>query len=221
MWLKNSTQLDIHFLLLCFPARSELADKVKQILNREFEIEVNRQQAEIEEIENNIAKVQQNLLMLRYVVTRYVYSKVKYSYTFNTRIPTNLIPQFKILKGNVGGSQQPVIHPAVKQMIGKRPKSTEETVSPTPPKQDSCNLPTSEKLKVPRYIPPNIPETLVQGPIRGERHCIKKKLVIGNVSRWIPIAERVGNHTHRWMVSFYIGISWAIYKRWFDVFSFI
>ena len=57
-------------------ARLELTEKVKRILNKQFEIEVSRQQTEIEEIENSILKVQKNLLFLRYAATRSFYAKV-------------------------------------------------------------------------------------------------------------------------------------------------
>ena len=97
---------------------------------------------------------------------------------------------------NSTGTTQPVIHPAIKSHIGKKPKENGEK----PEEAVSNQFPTSEALKVPRYIPPKIPETIVGAPIRGERYCIKKKLIIGNVSKWIQVSERDDGATHKWMV---------------------
>lgn len=100
-----------------------------------------------------------------------------------------------------GSSSQPVIHPSVKKLIGKSPafdKQEEEkddkiTTSPV----QEC---VSENVKVPRYVPPLLPGPVIAAPIRGEHLCLKKKLVIGNVSRWIPVSERDDSASHKWMV---------------------
>ena len=57
-----------------FLARLDLAHKVSRILTKQLEIEVERQQSEIAEIEQSILKVQQNLLLLRYVAARSYYT---------------------------------------------------------------------------------------------------------------------------------------------------
>lgn len=55
-------------------------------------------------------------------------------------------------------------------------------------------------IKLPRYIPPALPERVIAGPVRGELHWVKKKLIVGNISRWIPVAERDDTASHKWMV---------------------
>ena len=55
-------------------ARSELGEKVKNILINQFEIEFNRQRNEILEIDDSILRVQQKLQVLRYIAARTFYS---------------------------------------------------------------------------------------------------------------------------------------------------
>ena len=78
-FFKTQLYLIFHFTV---SARSELTEKVKRILNKQFEIEMNQQQSELEEIENNIVKVQENLLLLRSVATTSFYSKVDHALIF-------------------------------------------------------------------------------------------------------------------------------------------
>ena len=94
--------------------------------------------------------------------------------------------------------------------MGKRPReelpasSSFQSSSEAAQPQVNEQLPTTEILKVPRYIPPNLPpEKVVSEPIRGGRYCVKKKIVIGNVSRWIPVSERDDSASHKWMVLCY------------------
>ena len=58
----------------------------------------------------------------------------------------------------------------------------------------------SEPQKIPRYIPPKLPDGIVAVPVRREHQCLKKKLIIGNVSKWIPVSERDDSASHKWMV---------------------
>lgn len=104
-------------------------------------------------------------------------------------------------------SSQPVIHPSVKKLIGKSPafeKLEEEQEQEKKEKDKITTSPVqecvSENVKVPRYVPPLLPGPVIAAPIRGEHLCLKKKLVIGNVSRWIPVSERDDSASHKWMV---------------------
>ena len=119
---------------------------------------------------------------------------------------TNTVPSGDALS-------EPTIHPAVKKVIGKRPlgvqpcnhaeipESTAETSQEegdSPATQEE--LKSSTGIKVPRYVPPKLPEVIAAVPVRGEHRCSRKKLHIGNVSKWIPVSERTDNSSHRWMV---------------------
>lgn len=105
---------------------------------------------------------------------------------------------------------QPVIHPAVKKLVGKRAVGNAEcaqTEHPTVCLENSNEtLTKSIEVKVPRYIPPQLPERVLAAPVRGE-HCYqKKKIIVGNVSKWIPVCDRDDSASHKWMVSFFFPI---------------
>ncbi|KAI9553776.1 hypothetical protein GHT06_019040 [Daphnia sinensis] len=171
-------------------AKTRLGERVKHILTTHFESEGNRQHAEIIEIDKSISRVQQKLQILRYIANRSFFS-----------------PKTLQISGTSLTSQS-TIHPTLKNMLGKRPTKTLlecPNISPSvEPAEEVAgnqgNLPTSESIKVPRYIPPKLPERIVATPVRGELHCMKKKLIIGNISRWIPVSERDDTASHKWMV---------------------
>ena len=103
-------------------------------------------------------------------------------------------------------ASQTTMHPAVKNMLGKRPVKMADFINVSVGQteevsRNSANSPTIESLKIPRYIPPKLPDRIVAAPVRGELHCLKKKLIIGNVSRWIPVSERDDTASHKWMVT--------------------
>ncbi|CAG2066367.1 unnamed protein product, partial [Timema podura] len=57
--------------------------------------------------------------------------------------------------------------------------------------------------KVPRYIPPRPSEHNIETQIglsRNFRNKIKQRLVLGNISKWIPIDSREDEASHKWMV---------------------
>nr|CAD7435622.1 unnamed protein product [Timema monikensis] len=57
--------------------------------------------------------------------------------------------------------------------------------------------------KVPRYIPPRPSEHNIETQIglsRNFRHKIKQRLILGNISKWIPIDSREDEASHKWMV---------------------
>lgn len=110
----------------------------------------------------------------------------------------------------IGTSSQSVLHPAIKKHVGKVPlermhelrKTDDQHVSAD--QENFAAVPLAieglNTLKVPRYIPPKLPDEIVAVPVRGEHRFMKKKLIIGNVSRWIPVAERDDCASHKWMV---------------------
>ena len=52
--------------------------------------------------------------------------------------------------------------------------------------------------KVPRYVPPKnaIPEPAC--PSRGVHHKVRKRIVVGNISKWIPPDWREDKTSHKW-----------------------
>nr|XP_033336602.1 YEATS domain-containing protein 2 [Megalopta genalis]XP_033336603.1 YEATS domain-containing protein 2 [Megalopta genalis]XP_033336604.1 YEATS domain-containing protein 2 [Megalopta genalis]XP_033336605.1 YEATS domain-containing protein 2 [Megalopta genalis]XP_033336606.1 YEATS domain-containing protein 2 [Megalopta genalis] len=56
----------------------------------------------------------------------------------------------------------------------------------------------SRPKKIPRYIPPKsgVPESPC--PSRGIRHKVRKRIIIGNISKWIPPEWREDAASHKW-----------------------
>lgn len=51
--------------------------------------------------------------------------------------------------------------------------------------------------KIPRYVPPkSLPEKIC--PSRGNSHKIRKRIVVGNISKWIPPDWREDASSHKW-----------------------
>ncbi|XP_067004518.2 YEATS domain-containing protein 2 isoform X2 [Anabrus simplex] len=124
-------------------------------------------------------------------------------------------------------SEQPKrIHPAIKKLLGKEPRlHTVETLEPRQsrwrPAANHSQDPSADMVKaagevavekekppetiskVPRYIPPKSSSSTnrveVKEP-RGIQLKVKKRLVIGNISKWIPIDTREDDASHKWMV---------------------
>lgn len=67
-------------------------------------------------------------------------------------------------------------------------------------KEDRSVAQSSEPpKKVPRYIPPKEPEVIQSlSSSRGGNYKVKRKLVVGNISKWIPLLMREGDATHKW-----------------------
>ena len=113
------------------------------------------------------------------------------------------------------------IHPATRALLaGKKPAGTQgaktaftssATISATDAKvETSASWSAGEPEKprpaaavVPGYVPPlPRPEDLASAPAapRGERHKVKRRLVVGNVSKWIACDQREDLATHKWML---------------------
>lgn len=70
----------------------------------------------------------------------------------------------------------------VKLQIGKRKLSSEEL----------------QPRKIPRYVPPKIKAPSNTCPSRGERYKMCKRIIVGNISKWIPPDWREDAASHKW-----------------------
>ena len=156
-------------------------------------------------------------------------------------IVTDFYNRKQCLASDAGESQQTLIHPAVKKLIGKSPRriktqfidvaipSTSKDprfLDPGPPSTSKNSLDFSENKKnenlerdckeqtakrshsdssereppkkIPRYVPPKsaIPEPPC--PSRGVHHKVRKRIVVGNISKWIPPDWREDAASHKW-----------------------
>ncbi|XP_034191694.2 YEATS domain containing 2 homolog D12 isoform X1 [Osmia lignaria lignaria] len=193
-------------------ARSSTARKITAIIEREFSQEIDVKEKEVLEIQERLHRASKVLHLLRYVIVADFYNRKQCQNSQN------------------GEAKQTQIHPAIKQLIGKLPKSFDSSV-PTSSSNESyfgtsnaidCAIVKKEKSveetsehsrvekrnndaneesrpkKIPRYIPPKsgIPES--QCPSRGIRHKVRKRIIIGNISKWIPPEWREDAASHKW-----------------------
>jgi YEATS domain-contaning protein 2 len=110
--------------------------------------------------------------------------------------------------------EQTRIHPAVKKLLGTKKQEdfvidmdVPETLTAAsalvqPVAVDSEKKATQIMLsKQPRYIAPlDKPGMINKSPPRASNMKVKKRLVVGNVSKWIHADFRDDASTHKWMI---------------------
>ncbi|XP_063228779.1 YEATS domain-containing protein 2 [Bacillus rossius redtenbacheri] len=181
-------------------AKADVSQRVCAIVEREFGKELGSKEREAVCIQERLHHAQKTLHLLRYAIVRNYYTRSE----------------------SQQSSQQTHIHPAVKKLIGKQPQhpflgqleqrpskyrqASSVALKSEPPDPESPGLgagPETRVTKVPRYVPPKPDETKLQPQIglsRGLRHKVKKRLVIGNISKWIPVDSREDSASHKWMI---------------------
>ncbi|KZC05694.1 YEATS domain-containing protein 2 [Dufourea novaeangliae] len=189
-------------------ARSNTAKKITAIIEKEFSQEINAKEKEVLEIQERLHRASKALHFLRYVIVADFYNRKQCHNSQN------------------GEGRQTQIHPAIKQLIGKSPKiydtslvatsaecplntvdglalkskESEKEVSEDCPlkKRNNETDEESRPKKIPRYIPPKcgVPESPY--PSRGIRHKVRKRIIIGNISKWIPPEWREDAASHKW-----------------------
>ncbi|XP_054272737.1 uncharacterized protein LOC128993011 [Macrosteles quadrilineatus] len=175
------------------------------IFEKEFDRDIAERIAEISEIGDRITECRQYLNRLRKEAT------IKYYST----LPQDLEPD-----------EQPSIHPAVMNIIGKRPRSTIQTEqflasnyaeqkrdtrttrTQLCKKRKSGHLPNVRAKKSakndstvqPQYIPPKIPGNPQENSsVRGNTK-MHMRVLIGNVAKQIEQDGNFNPATHKWMV---------------------
>lgn len=162
------------------------------------------------EIQDRLQESLKTLHLLRYVVVTDYYTRKQCQ-----------LPEVQT------ESKQSRIHPAIKQLIGKTPRGIKSNFIEGPSgivenpvekeeEKPSCSKtetvtsgtkrarseePEKEPVKkVPRYIPPksSSPEPMV--PSRGGHNKVRRKVIIGNISKWIPPDWRNDEASHKWTV---------------------
>ncbi|XP_043280545.1 YEATS domain-containing protein 2 [Venturia canescens] len=210
-------------------ARANVARKITAIVEKEFSQEIEAKEKEILEIDEKLHNALKTLHFLRYVIIT----------DFYNRKQCQAAP-------SVGECKQTQIHPAIKQMIGKAPKTENflnqeialtilpdegaknrgdeiSNVSEIEKRLTTNSNDSSEDFlrgkkslgkrskedfasengppkKVPRYVPPrsSLPEPQV--PSRGARHKVRKRMIVGNISKWISPDWREDAASHKWTV---------------------
>lgn len=188
----------------------EKIHKVKSIIEKEINKELQNKQNELSEINERIEKTLRHLEILKYVAT------VNYYEHNNTILSSR--------KNNLQDEEtkdekaQTRIHPSVKKLMpfrsnydksftDVRPYETrhKKNVSEPGPSTENvvANGDASEIQKIPKYVPPIPKELSPDKRINSQRSGLSKiaqKIIIGNVSKWISPDTREDSSTHKWMM---------------------
>ncbi|XP_024945386.1 uncharacterized protein LOC107272294 isoform X2 [Cephus cinctus] len=209
-------------------ARANTARKITDIVEKEFSKEIDTKEKEVLQIQNRLHKALKTLHLLRYVIITDFYNRKQCQVPQSSESKQSRIhPAIKQLIGKSPKqhNRAPSPDPAVPS-TSKDPRFLDVNNS-TSIKEDSdqseirkrlgqcdedsnkshriakrsCESLQSEEepaKKVPRYIPPKsgIPEPPC--PSRGLHHKVRKRIVVGNISKWIPPDWREDAASHKW-----------------------
>lgn len=191
-------------------------------MEKEFSREIDLKEKEILQIQEKLHKTLKIFHLLRYVIITNFYNRKQCQ-----------IPQA------AETTKQTRIHPAIKTLLGKCPKSTDyiDLAVPstsTDPRflcdnesfassvstaaDDTLKIEAdankcdgalqgekrkvldeeSQPRKIPRYVPPKSSTPEKTCPPRGNSHKIRKRIIVGNISKWIPPDWREDASSHKW-----------------------
>lgn len=129
----------------------EKAVKLKSIIQREFQEELNRKELELNAIEHKLSQSKRLLQRIRYAIVSSFYSKRKLEYS------EQMLQDEMLQSSNTGNQQilstltsdQKSIHPSLKKLLGKQPIDYSEILKIRGPRQAATTAKTSlrEKLR--------------------------------------------------------------------------
>lgn len=217
----NKNQEDV-----CEENARTTARKITAIIEKEFSQEIDTKKNEVLQIQEKLHKALKTLHLLRYVIITDFYNRkqCQASQTRETQ-QVRIHPAIKQLIGKgpkrshndfavpststdprfLNGYSHP--SPIETRTVEQNDLKTENTTEPT----IECNTAmqfveqtieddTPPPKKIPRYVPPKsgLPEPVC--PSRGVRHKVRKRIVIGNISKWIPPDWREDAASHKWTI---------------------
>ncbi|KAJ1519459.1 hypothetical protein ONE63_004747 [Megalurothrips usitatus] len=191
--------------------------RIYEILEAEFDKELQAKEEEVLEIQERIIKTQRVLQYLCYAVVSDFYSREKTISTVASTRQRRIHPAVKKLlsgKGPPGAPEVPqnvtipadcsVASSSTSSHSFKRTEIEDDDILARVESPDNSEVLSGKEKKVPRYIPPKPkPQPLVgnqSDPVRGGQNKVKTILVVGNVSKWLQADMRDDSATHKWMV---------------------
>ncbi|KAK1129907.1 hypothetical protein K0M31_019608 [Melipona bicolor] len=192
-------------------ARSSTARKITAIIEREFSQEINAKEKEVLEIQERLHRATKIIHLLRCVIVADFYNRKQCHNSQNGESKqTQIHPAIKQLIGKSPKlTDSLVASGSNSDLTASQSVSTSSSSIISGTKQISkqgrlekrnneARDEDSRPKKIPRYIPPKsgIPES--QCPSRGTRHKTRKRIIIGNISKWIPPEWREDAASHKW-----------------------
>ncbi|CAG9858380.1 unnamed protein product [Phyllotreta striolata] len=176
------------------------ADRINGIVVEIFDEELNVRQKQLEEVEEKIFKAQKLLHIVRYVLVTSYYKK--------KNLETS--PDDETL--SVGFDKQSRIHPAVKKLLGSNSKLDVFCAGKGKRRLTSRNcdiessVPPLAEIKKPKLeVKTEAPAPAAPAAIKISDQSIAKnrkktrhRLIVGNISKWVPSSE--DTTTHKWMM---------------------
>ncbi|XP_032666203.1 YEATS domain-containing protein 2 [Odontomachus brunneus] len=206
-------------------ARNSTARKIVAIVKKEFSREINEKEKEILQIQERLNESFKILHYLRYVVITNFYSskQCQLPQAAEASKQTRIHPAVKSLLGKspkflnytepavpststdprfLSVNESPVQSGAKSSTIKAQNANKCNDKSSSTKKQPLSSDEEPRPCKIPRYVPPksSVPESSAQ-PSRGDKHKVHKRVVIGNISKWIPREWRDDSETtHKWTI---------------------
>lgn len=197
-------------------AKEETIRKIENIIRKEISHEIRTREDELNHIDQSIYQARHLLDRLRACLVANYYSNA---------------PQGTLSQDNSASTSAPFIHPTVKKYLGKHPLTSKESedrqASEKDPWQDnrssrvadksslsngssggsnqagktSTNTSSSESPLTSQSGIKSVTQTNSNGS-RTSRFRIKKKIIVGNASKFIPLDRREDNDpsTHKWLI---------------------
>ncbi|XP_046813296.1 uncharacterized protein LOC124421759 [Vespa crabro] len=210
---------------VCEENARSTARKITAIIEKEFSQEIDAKRNEVLQIQERLHKALKTLHLLRYVIITDFYNRKQcQAPQIRETQQVRIHPAIKQLIGKSpkrphndfaipSTSTDPRFLNGYSYISSTKTKTTEHNVLKTENITESskeCN--TSMQFedqneddiqppkKIPRYIPPKsgVPEPAC--PSRGVRHKVRKRIVIGNISKWIPPDWREDPASHKWTI---------------------
>ncbi|EEB12808.1 yeats2, putative [Pediculus humanus corporis] len=182
--------------------------KIKSIIEREIDKELTSKQNEVSEITEKIKNVLRNLELLKYVVAVSYYDQNPgQDEETDEKFQNQIHPCVKKLlpfKSNYNKSMGDVL--GSHSYETRKSKKTDQCVVQSTVsniKKEESNVNQQNNLKMPQYVPPlpNKNETIPScNSSAGNGSKVSYRVIVGNVSKWIPPDTREDKSTHKWMV---------------------
>lgn len=204
------------FILIWFlEADSEHNSRLPEIVKREFEIEIERKEKQLDTIDERLKTALKTLHLLRTAVVTSYYTRPELLTTQpNQNIETAQINDSKI---NAIFSTQSRPHPAIRKIIGTSAATLSDIFRPsrTRAKNNSNKTQINLRLELKHESVTEIPSSnndtsrvdleIQNGDGeekdggRNERFKKKYRIIIGNISKWILNSCDNNKFSHKWM----------------------
>uniref|UniRef100_A0A1B0CRV5 Putative transcription initiation factor tfiid subunit 14b n=1 Tax=Lutzomyia longipalpis TaxID=7200 RepID=A0A1B0CRV5_LUTLO len=183
--------------------------RISEIIKREFKTELEEREKDVIEIENRIAEAKKQLQNLKYAAVASFYKRGEISKVVHEE--RDALEEESLPKDQIA------LHPAIKKLVGKTPRSYSELITnvPTrraardavsllrkvPPKGKKEEKASSERVEVAEKDKEEEvqPEITSLNSSRG-RNQEKHVIVVGNTSKYIGESKLSSSVSHKWLV---------------------